>query len=300
MDRTERIGINEIASLLTAKNEQITKEEATHFLKEWIAVIFDSLAIEKQVEVTGFGTFSLSQIKEKETAAQIESRNEQVTCYYRIGFTPHETLRKSVNIFFSNFEPSLLNEGVTFDTLPEVIAGETGEEEYIFNHIQVNVPSSKQQIPATTTEEAELKTAGFIAAEIPVEGITTEESITELKAEKENQTKEIPERDHQEAVEQTPESASYPETVASEIPVNTIEPEESIEPVPPLSNILSESLRHLSPEPHISHGMTHREIGRRHGSRHPVWLPILGGMAIIVAALFFFRETHGKSGSDPF
>jgi len=244
MERTERTGINEIASLLSAKNEQITKEDALLFLKEWIAVINDSLVEKKQVEVTGFGTFNFSQIRESETKEQIEAGNEKVPYYYRIGFTPHETLRNSINIFFSNFEPSLLSEGVTFDALSEVIAGETEEEEYIFNHIKKMVSLPRQQIP-----EPEIQVAGITAAE-------------------------------------------------DTNPEDTIDPEEALEPVPPVSNILSESLQHLAPEPRLSHRTTHHERVRKRKKPTTIWVPILGGMAIILAGLFFFRETHGKSGSD--
>jgi hypothetical protein len=167
-----------------------------------------------------------------------------VPYYYRIGFTPDETLRNSVNIFFSNFEPSLLSEGVTFDTLPEVIAGETGEEEYIFNHIQKMVSLPRQQIPEPETQAAE---------------ITAAEDTN---------------------------------------PEDTIDPEESLESVSPLTNILSESLRHLSPEPRLSDRTTHHERVRKRKKPTTIWIPILGGMAIILAGLFFFREVHGKSGRD--
>ncbi|MBK5195726.1 MAG: HU family DNA-binding protein [Proteiniphilum sp.] len=308
MERTERTGINEIASLLSAKNEQITKEDATLFLKKWIAVINDSLVAKKQVEVTGFGTFSFSQIRESETNEQIEAGNEEVSYFYKIGFTPDETLRNSVNIFFSNFEPSLLSEGVTFDALPEVIAGETGEEEYIFNHIQKMVSLPRQQITETEIPQAEITT----------EEVRTEESITEEIAEKESEDIseemipvkseagiEAPEPDSQSETvtsdipDEAPKPESHSETVASDKPVEATEPEESIESVPHISNILSESLQHLSPEAQqVSHKPGHHERVRKRRKSTTIWIPILGGAAIILAGLFFFRETHGKSGSD--
>jgi nucleoid DNA-binding protein len=288
MERTERIGINEIASLLSAKNEKITNEEASLFLKEWIAVISDRLAETKQVEVTGFGTFSFSQIRESETAERIEAGNEVVPYFYKIGFTPHETLRNSVNIFFSNFEPSLLNEGVTFDALPEVIAGEEGEEEYISNHMQKMVSMPGRQIGESEILEAELPVAEIPTAETP--------------------SAEIPEPEIHTAEETFPEetiqteSAIVPEeTVEKESVIDTeesVEQKEVNELDSPLSNILSESLRHLSPEPRVPDRSTQRERVRKRKKTATIWVPILGGMAIIVAALFFFWETHGKSRND--
>ena len=285
MDRTERTGINEIASILSAKNEKITQEEATLFLKSWIHVITDALADKKQVEVNGFGTFDFSQVRERETAAQIEAGNEEVAYYYKIGFTPHETLRNSVNIFFSNFEPSLLNEGVTFDTLPEVVAGEKDAEEYIYNHIQKMIPLHKPQvgeiaIPAAEeiqvveTQEAEkiLATEDTPETEIP--------AIADTPATKDTQVVEIP-------VIDTP-AAERSETVFPPTDIPSTETR---------SNVLSESLHHISPQPTLTDTSTFRQRVRKRGRKHPVWVPILGGMAIIVAALFFFRETHGKNGN---
>ena len=310
MDRT---GINEIASLLSAKNEKITKEEATLFLKEWIAVISDTLAEKKAVEVTGFGTFSFSPIRERETATQIEAGSEEVPYFYKIGFTPHASLKNSVNIFFSNFEPSLLSEGVTFDAIPEVIAGEEGEEEYIYNHLQKMVSFPKPPVPAATKEEPAITAEETTAEEIAAEEITSEEIAAEEIAAEEITTEEIT------AEEITAEEIATEEITAEEIkaeeitteeitaeisenmiePEASTEPEQAVEPLPPLSNILSESLQHLSPEPQVSHATTHRERGRRRRRQHSVWVPVLGGMAIIVAALFFFRDTPGKSGSNP-
>jgi nucleoid DNA-binding protein len=343
MDRTERTGISEIASILSTKNEKTTKEDATLFLKKWIDVIFDSLADKKQVEVNGFGTFGFSQIRERETAEQIEAGKEEVAYYYKVGFTPHDTLKNSVNIFFSNFEPSLLNEGVTFDALPEVIAGEEDVEEYIYNHMQKMVSLPKRQIGATETPAAEFPVAETQAVEIPSaetpetelrETETPEAIIPEAETpEAETLEAETPEAELREtetpAAEILSEEIPEPEILAAEEaataetsteetnqPVNTIVPDKTIEKeniidaegtveqkeevkhASPLSNVLSESLRHLSPEPQLSDTSIFRERVRKRGKQHRVWIPILGGMAIIVAALFFFGETHGSSRSN--
>lgn len=262
MDRTERTGINEIASIVSTKHEKIAKEDASLFLKRWIDVISDLLAMKKQMEVNGFGTFDFSQVRERETTEQIEAGNEEVAYYYKIGFTPHETLRNSVNIFFSNFEPSLLNEGVTFDNLPEVIAGEKHAEEYIYNHLQKMVSHPNRLIGETEILAAE---------EIP--------------------ETEIPETEETQVVE-TP----VIETPTAE-PSETVFPPTDIPSTETRSNVLSESLHQLSAEPAFSDISTFRQRVRKRAKRHPVWVPILGGMAIIVAALFFFRETHEKNSN---
>lgn len=167
-----------------------------------------------------------------------------------------------MNIFFSNFEPSLLNEGVTFDNLPEVIAGEKHAEEYIYNHLQKMVSHPNRLIGETEILAAE---------EIP--------------------ETEIPETEETQVVE-TP----VIETPTAE-PSETVFPPTDIPSTETRSNVLSESLHQLSAEPAFSDISTFRQRVRKRAKRHPVWVPILGGMAIIVAALFFFRETHEKNSN---
>lgn len=47
----------------------------------------------------------------------------------QIGFEPEESLRESVNSSFACFEPTLINEGVQFPDIPEIIEEEYLEEE---------------------------------------------------------------------------------------------------------------------------------------------------------------------------
>jgi len=247
MDTTKKNGPDDIVSCMTSKNEKITKEEAGRLLKEWIAVVSDSLSEKEQLEVQGFGLFRISQIRENDTTEQLETGIDAVTRFYRIDFTPAERLKNGVNSFFAHFEPSLLNEGVTFDALPEVITGESGSDVNDANQIEIIV--------------------------------TTKPDLT---------------------------------TVAAE----------PMEELPGITNVLTLSLQHTSPrldsysrvdeskrqiQTTESHQPTSSEKGRVPTSRHPdgvrkrskstaIWIPILGGAAIILAGLFFFNTTTGKSG----
>lgn len=114
---------------------------------------------------------------------------------------------------------------------------------------------------------------------------------TEILAAEEIPETEIPETEETQVVE-TP----VIETPTAE-PSETVFPPTDIPSTETRSNVLSESLHQLSAEPAFSDISTFRQRVRKRAKRHPVWVPILGGMAIIVAALFFFRETHEKNSN---
>lgn len=247
MDTTRKSGLDDIVSFMTTKNEHIAGDDAKRLLKEWIAVITDTLPEKEQVEVPGFGLFSFFPIREDDTVEQMEKGVDPVTRYYRVGFTPVDTLKNGVNSFFAHFEPSLLGEGVTFDALPEVITGESGDEVDDTNQIEIII-TTKPDLQAIATD--------------------------------------------------------------------------SVEEIPEITNVLSLSLQHSSPKPDVysgavesiqqiqtpkSHQPTSPEETPVPGSLQPervrkrsksttIWIPILGGAAIILAGLFFFNATTGKSG----
>lgn len=220
MDRFETVGPDEIASLLATNRKEITREDAQRFIEEWIAIITDVVAEKGKLEVNDFGTFSLAQCREEETNASIAAGESEVPCFYRVDFTPHDTLRKSVNSSFIHFEPSLLNEGVTFGDLPEVEEGKTDETVSEINRIKFMMVNPTALNPATVGSNP------------------LSESLNQL-------------------------------THESEPP----QPPAVHQPTPPRSGKL-----------------------RRRRERSRLWIPILGGAAIIVAGLFFFNTTERQSG----
>lgn len=250
MDTTRKSGLDDIVSFMTSQHENIAREDAERLLKEWIAVITETLPEKEQVEVPGFGLFSFYPIRENETVEQIEKEVDPVTRYYRVGFTPTETLKNGVNSFFAHFEPSLLGEGVTFDALPEVITGQSGSEVDDTNQIEIIV-TTKPDRPT-------------IAAE-PVEKAPEITNVLSLSLQHSS-----PQQDSFSGVT---DADNQDLTAASHQPSS---PEQT--PVIPAS---------LRPE----------RVRKRNRS-NTIWIPILGGAAIILAGLFFFSATTQKSGRD--
>lgn len=249
MDTTRKSGLDDIVSFMTSQHENIAREDAERLLKEWIAVITDTLPEKEQVEVPGFGLFSFSPIRENDTVEQMEKGVDPVTRYYRVGFTPAETLKNGVNSFFAHFEPSLLSEGVTFDALPEVITGESGDEVDDTNQIEIIV-TTKPDLPT-------------IAAE-PVEEAPEITNVLSLSLQ-----------------HASPKPNSYSGAVES---IRQIQTPKSHRPTSPEQTPVTRSLQ--------------PERVRKRSKSTTIWIPILGGAAIILAGLFFFNAATEKSGRD--
>ena len=78
---------------------------------------------QKTAETKTFGVFSCQLVGNEENIHSGKGKQERFL-KYRIGFNPSEMLQNLVNDNFIHFEPSLLNEGVTFDELRIVRVGE--------------------------------------------------------------------------------------------------------------------------------------------------------------------------------
>ena len=143
------------------------------------------------------------------------------------GFIPDEVLYNEVNSAFSQFEPTLLNEGVQFSGIFEIVDGgqeeETGIEIPELSHLEdEQILLSEDIFQSEPQLEPELEVEGPFMSDEPVE-------------------KEL-----------------IPQIQSADV--------------------------ELSPPRYRSH----RKM--RHNKKIPsVWIPIAGGVAIVVAALFFFK-----------
>ncbi len=209
--------LDRIVSLLMKNHPDISADDAGQFLEEWIALIRESLLREDAVDTPHFGTFHCKPIGENKPTPPSADSGE--TAFFRIDFTPSDSLQKRVNTYFAHFEPTLLNEGVSFGELPVVKQGEGKKDE-----LSENIVTRKRGMPM---------------------------------------------------VEHT--SATLPEPPLEETP-----------------NPLAASLQHL---PDKSVRKTVERSRRRQTSKKSssIWIPIIGGMAIVIAGLFFLhRDATGK------
>lgn len=152
--------------------------------------------------------------------------NEEDSLLYPT-FTPDEVLHNDVNSSFSQFEPTLLNEGVQFPGIPEIVVDDVEE--------------------------------GNATPEL----LHQQEEVVE-----EIESTVLPE------IEQPAEEIEIPESAEPIEPIKQLEPVGQIEPVFPES-------------PH-RYSSSRRRV-KSNKKTPSVWIPIAGGIAIIVASLFFFK-----------
>ena len=114
----EKISIQEIATVLIEKNG-LKRKEAEQFVLTMFDLIKESLATDRVVKVKGLGTFKVVDIEARESVNVNTGERVLIEGHDKITFTPDNTMKELVNKPFSQFETVVLNEGVTFDDMPE-------------------------------------------------------------------------------------------------------------------------------------------------------------------------------------
>ena len=112
----ERISIQEIASILTAKSG-LKKKDAERFATTIFEVVKDGLEAERLVKIKGLGTFKVIDIEARESVNINTGERVLIEGHGKVTFTPDATMKELVNKPFSQFETVVLNEGVDFDDM---------------------------------------------------------------------------------------------------------------------------------------------------------------------------------------
>ena len=110
--------IQDLAKYLSAKHK-IQQKEAERFLTAVVDVLNDGLHYEKLVKVKGLGTFKVIDVKNRESVDVNTGERILIEGRPKITFTPDAVMKDLVNKPFAQFETVVLNEGVTFDNIPE-------------------------------------------------------------------------------------------------------------------------------------------------------------------------------------
>ena len=119
--------IQDLAKYLSAKHK-IQQKEAERFLTAVVDVLNEGLHYEKLVKVKGLGTFKVIEVKNRESVNVNTGERILIEGRPKITFTPDAVMKDLVNKPFAQFETVVLNEGVTFDNLPEEPEVELKEE----------------------------------------------------------------------------------------------------------------------------------------------------------------------------
>lgn len=166
-------------------------------------------------------------------------------------FEPDASLRNSINSAFINFEPTLLNEGVEIPGI-KVISDAPEEEE-------TDVAEDTVALVNPTVSESPI---------IPELNIISETPVIPETAEFVSDTTEVS------------ETVDVPETV--DVFENQIDPEAEIAPETPSPE---------NKELKVHQSVIKNPPKKQRNNNRRIWVPVMGGVAITLAALFFFNGT---------
>jgi len=120
-----RITLANLADLL-AKRTNVSGTESEAFLKSLFELISETLSGDEVVKIKDFGTFKLVPIQARESVDVNSGEKIEIPAHNRLSFFPATALKELVNKPFSHFESILLNEGIAFEGVEEVIEEEEG------------------------------------------------------------------------------------------------------------------------------------------------------------------------------
>lgn len=164
-----KITLSDLIDLL-AEQAGIPTSEAEGFLRTLFDTITETLFKDEVVKIKDFGTFKLTLIQARESIDVNSGEKIEIPAHNRLSFSPATTLKEIVNKPFSHFETVLLDEGVTFEGVEEVIEVDENEEVEIQ---PVQVPESAEKIeieeqPISSEEpEVIVEKAIEVSTEIP-------------------------------------------------------------------------------------------------------------------------------------
>ena len=195
-------------SALLAERESLSPEQAEDFVRTFFELTEEGLLKDSFVKVTGFGTFKLVEVSERESVNINTGERFQISGHNKISFTPDGTLRELVNRPFAHFTTVTLN-----DNTPET-ALEAAEQ-------------TADEAPATPA-----KTETQVAV-TPSNEVDFDPIVEEKKAEKDDST------------EQTAVECTVPVEEATQTTPVTVESSTVLEPSNPIREQSSEVVENL-------------------------------------------------------
>ena len=277
--------IQDLAKYLSAKHK-IQQKEAERFLTAVVDVLNDGLHYEKLVKVKGLGTFKVIDVKNRESVDVNTGERILIEGRPKITFTPDAVMKDLVNKPFAQFETVVLNEGVTFDNLPEESEVPLADEPEPQPEIEQLMEEKPAPEPVAEEEQPE---------EIIIPQETESEPVAPLT---EMPVAEVPEP---ETPEETPvEEVALPESPeALQAPVPQEEPEtqenqENLEKLGNLENLGNlEKLGNLEnlEEPASPAPQEPLEAAPKSSKS---WIGWLLGMVAVGAAMYFLGYHNGR------
>jgi len=122
MEKNQKLNLQDIIDLVALK-QNIAKDEAETFVKEFFSLIQESLSEDNPIKIKDFGTFKLTLIQARESVNVNTGEKIEIPAHYRFSFSPATALKELVNKPFSAFESTLL-----YDELHNEDESEENEE----------------------------------------------------------------------------------------------------------------------------------------------------------------------------
>lgn len=113
---SDKLNIQDLIDLLAEKHS-MNRSDAESFVREFFALIEESLEKDKYVKIRGLGTFKLINVESRESININTGERFEIQGHAKISFTPETLLKEAINKPFAHFESVLLNENVVFDDM---------------------------------------------------------------------------------------------------------------------------------------------------------------------------------------
>ena len=165
--------LQDLAALL-AERESLPLEQAEDFVRSFFELTEEGLLKDSFVKVTGFGTFKLVEVSERESVNINTGERFQISGHNKISFTPDGTLRELVNRPFAHFTTVTLNDKTPEAALEEAerpLAEESTESSATSSH----TPQPATETPVASSPSCETNTTAP-AEEEPKTDVATEKA----------------------------------------------------------------------------------------------------------------------------
>lgn len=155
--------LQDLAALL-AERESLPLEQAEDFVRSFFELTEEGLLKDSFVKVTGFGTFKLVEVSERESVNINTGERFQISGHNKISFTPDGTLRELVNRPFAHFTTVTLNDKTPEAALEEAerpLAEESTESSATSSH----TPQPTAETPVASSPSCETNTTAPVEEE---------------------------------------------------------------------------------------------------------------------------------------
>lgn len=200
-----KLGIQDLASAL-AERYGMDQKSAQTFVKTVFEIVEEYVAIDKLVKIKGFGTFKLTNVSDRESINVNTGERIVIAGHTKLSFTPDSALKDAVNLPFSDFETTPLNETTSVEEMERIPSTEEEPQTKEESGINEAEESIIEVVEESVYEEPAPNVVGIEATETqtgPREESEPEpqpESVVEVSQDdsEELETKQLPEQPEEE------------------------------------------------------------------------------------------------------